>query len=505
MRLPQMAVAHPTNEDERPRGPAPSMTQTERRGTPRIQLSKPAYINFEPYNTGGVITDICGAGLRFHTVAPVQQGGLVRFSIFLGAAQQLEAVGELIWMDSARKIGGLRFTVLPPGAAEQIRNWAEASESSDASKSSAAQPMPPLRAPGNALNNEASLPDRLPFANPTVEAARISQDIPQDKNKASFPPDARPAPAQVPASGPGTRSAWVPPSMRAAATGAPDPATASVSVSPGALHPQPWTVPGAYQQPSAMPWITHFEPDPPARAPFFRGLLGGIVICLMLAPVGWFAFQHYVRQDSLVPSANPVQANQPLSPASSAPLADVSNSLNSGSSSQQPQAVPSQEVPLSANPNIPVPAEENTPHANSEAAAPPQSTQSQLAAPQIAPPEALSARGNSLAPASQSVAKAPATLSPQPADAGASQLMLARQYLDGNGHARDTTVASRLLWTAVEKGNATAEATLADLYLRGDGVAKNCDQARVLLAAASGKGNIEAMQKLQQLNQTGCR
>ncbi len=83
--------------------------------------------------------------------------------------------------------------------------------------------------------------------------------------------------------------------------------------------------------------------------------------------------------------------------------------------------------------------------------------------------------------------------------------MLARQYLDGNGHARDTTVASRLLWTAVEKGNATAEATLADLYLRGDGVAKNCDQARVLLAAASGKGNIEAMQKLQQLNQTGCR
>jgi TPR repeat protein len=83
--------------------------------------------------------------------------------------------------------------------------------------------------------------------------------------------------------------------------------------------------------------------------------------------------------------------------------------------------------------------------------------------------------------------------------------MLARQYLDGTIHARDTSVASKLLWTAVEKGNATAETTLADLYLRGDGVAKNCDQARVLLAAASGKGNIEAMQKLQQLNQTGCR
>jgi TPR repeat protein len=57
----------------------------------------------------------------------------------------------------------------------------------------------------------------------------------------------------------------------------------------------------------------------------------------------------------------------------------------------------------------------------------------------------------------------------------------------------------------VEKGNSTAETDLADLYLRGDGVAKNCDQARILLSAASDKGNAEAMQKLTELNRTGCR
>jgi len=57
----------------------------------------------------------------------------------------------------------------------------------------------------------------------------------------------------------------------------------------------------------------------------------------------------------------------------------------------------------------------------------------------------------------------------------------------------------------VEKGSSAAEMDLADLYLHGDGVARNCDQARVLLSAASSKGNVEAMQKLSELNRTGCR
>ncbi len=158
MRLPQMAVAHPTHEDEGPHSTGALMTQTERRATARIQLRKPAYINFEPYNNGGVITDISGAGLRFHTVAPVQQGGLVRLSILLGAAHQLEAVGELVWMDSARTVGGVRFTVLPVGAAEQIRDWAEAPEAGDSAKSSAPLPASPASASASAPGNGGPLP-----------------------------------------------------------------------------------------------------------------------------------------------------------------------------------------------------------------------------------------------------------------------------------------------------------------------------------------------------------
>ncbi|PYU22883.1 MAG: hypothetical protein DMG30_13540 [Acidobacteria bacterium] len=80
--------------------------------------------------------------------------------------------------------------------------------------------------------------------------------------------------------------------------------------------------------------------------------------------------------------------------------------------------------------------------------------------------------------------------------------MLARQYLNGHVQPRNPTVASQLLWSAVEKGSSAAEMDLADLYLHGDGVARNCDQARVLLSAASRKGNVEAM---HDLNRTGCR
>jgi len=110
---------------------------------------------------------------------------------------------------------------------------------------------------------------------------------------------------------------------------------------------------------------------------------------------------------------------------------------------------------------------------------------------------------NSVVQSSQPVASSAA----QPPDTpGESELILASQYLEGQGgRPRDPVTASRLLWTAVKKGNLTAETTLANLYLRAEGVPKSCDQARVLLSAASDKGSIEAKRKLSELNETGCR
>jgi len=64
---------------------------------------------------------------------------------------------------------------------------------------------------------------------------------------------------------------------------------------------------------------------------------------------------------------------------------------------------------------------------------------------------------------------------------------------------------AKQLWSAVGKGDASAEVALARLYITGDGVPRNCEQARVLLRAASRSGNTEAAQQLQQLKKSRCR
>jgi hypothetical protein len=289
---------------------------------------------------------------------------------------------------------------------------------------------------------------------------------------------------------------------------------------------QPWMPPAAYQQPIAMPWITHFDPDPPARgSSFVRGVLGGIIVCLLLGSAGWFAVRPYIWPNSSIPFSSLLGSHPAASsPAASSPVAS------------QP-VLPTSDLPNDVNTTNPVPPRQgqsaakparshklnpNTqPHPDTEsadtsgvkpkaAAAPEASASSQSSSPkapiaELAPAGTLSVERGSPAPAPQHIAKVPASQPPPAADTGESQLMLARQYLDGHAHPRNPTVASQLLWSAIEKGNSTAETTLAGLYLRGDGVTRNCDQAHVLLSAASRKGNPEAMQKLQELNRNGCR
>ncbi len=57
-------------EDKRP-GQTVLRNRTERRKNPRTPIRRLAYVNLEPYDTGGVITNISCDGLRFHTVKPV--------------------------------------------------------------------------------------------------------------------------------------------------------------------------------------------------------------------------------------------------------------------------------------------------------------------------------------------------------------------------------------------------------------------------------------------------
>jgi len=104
----------------------------------------------------------------------------------------------------------------------------------------------------------------------------------------------------------------------------------------------------------------------------------------------------------------------------------------------------------------------------------------------------------------QNRGSAPSNPSGTATDDGQQEYRQAEQNLRDRGSEAELAVAVRLLWVAVEKGNADAEVALAELYRQGKGVARNCDQARVLLSAAARKGSAEARKHLEELVREGC-
>jgi hypothetical protein len=301
-----------------------------------------------------------------------------------------------------------------------------------------------------------------------------------------------------------------------------------------------------------MPWITHFDSDPPERrSAFVRGLIAAVIVCLLLAPVVWFGLHRYVWHSSSLWPANSVASNPISTPPDAAatnpalPATDLPNPADANSAAVNPpdtkvdtksvgaaNPAPPEPSPSGPSPSgqaasaVPAPKPAANPGANSvtqsapaspaeakpvtkpEAAAsvPSEPAQPSSARSPIAASGPRDVAPDSLALASEREAKTPPPApAPEAENPGESELILAWQYLEGQGgKPRDPTAASQLLWSAVKKGNLTAETTLANLYLRGEGVPKNCDQARVLLSAASDKGDPEARRKLLELNKTGC-
>ena len=324
MRLPeQPAMASsgktelPMVEDQSP-GPSGLMSQMERRKNPRTSIRRLAYVNLEPYDNGGVIADISRDGLRFHMVNPVEQGGLIRLSILLGGADPIHLVGELIWMDATRKIGGVRFTILPDGAADQILKWAQESNGTDPSKPGVSTQNDAIQGPSTS-----NQPSSQPEAAGTIDHVSATPMGNQSGLPQASPTQGGP--------GPTARSAWVPPSARPSA-GATSQTRSPDLPNAGTAFPQPWVRPAGgqqQQQPSPMPWITHFDPDPPARSlSFVRGVVGGIILCGLLGSAAWFGLRQHVWQNSPISISSPLASN----PVGSNPLAVGSSRAPSRSS-----------------------------------------------------------------------------------------------------------------------------------------------------------------------------
>ncbi|MGB2898553.1 MAG: PilZ domain-containing protein [Candidatus Acidiferrum sp.] len=81
-----------------------------------------AFIQLER-DDGGAVLDISEAGLRFETFAPVYQEGQVHFWFSLNLRDRIEAWGEVVWTNAARRSGGLRFLRLSEEDRAQIRTW----------------------------------------------------------------------------------------------------------------------------------------------------------------------------------------------------------------------------------------------------------------------------------------------------------------------------------------------------------------------------------------------
>jgi hypothetical protein len=81
---------------------------------------------------GGRILDFSEAGLAFESFAPLGSAKTLQFWFSLNLRDRVEATGEVAWLDSTSKVGGLRFMNLTDRAIRHIRAQSTDSFRSDA-------------------------------------------------------------------------------------------------------------------------------------------------------------------------------------------------------------------------------------------------------------------------------------------------------------------------------------------------------------------------------------
>ena len=96
--------------------------ETERRHQPRQQPEKLTYVHFEPENEG-IVLNASEGGISFFAIAPLHQTGTLRFTIVPSIHERIIAVGQVVWTDELKKVGGLSFAELAPDVRERVRSW----------------------------------------------------------------------------------------------------------------------------------------------------------------------------------------------------------------------------------------------------------------------------------------------------------------------------------------------------------------------------------------------
>lgn len=71
----------------------------------------------------GSVPNLSEDGLCFESLTPIEEKDLLRLRLSVDLNSAIEATGQLVWIDSTKRTGGLRFLELSVPAREQIRAW----------------------------------------------------------------------------------------------------------------------------------------------------------------------------------------------------------------------------------------------------------------------------------------------------------------------------------------------------------------------------------------------
>lgn len=428
---------------------APAMTlNSERRKKRRNSPQSLLYVELE-YENGGMMRDLSEDGFALRAKMPLRVGRKTPFAFSLDEGARISGEGRIVWVKEGGGLAGIEFCGISRSAREQIRRWLERS-------------------------------DRPGGREPKVPA--IAEFEP---SKLETPREEIPAVEAVGIALPG-----------------------ETEMAPGSemqrelrdVSPERFRVGSLEPLPAPLPEIEFSGKA--AEHPAGRFRVGrAIGMILLLALIGGAVIYHRQVGHALVwlgeiiagpEEARVPQALAPEAPAQAAPVPVVAGPVSSpavpgssiGSAPQGDRVAPSETQPAPASKVIEAPSvvpakppvSEKTP---STPAPPPEAEQDRTLAPD-------SSHGTA-------------------SDTGQEAYQQAEQILRSQGSEAELPVGVRLLWSAVEKGNADAEVALAELYRDGKGVARNCDQARILLTAAARKGSAEAHKHLEELVRKGCR
>jgi PilZ domain len=97
--------------------------EPEKRRFVRKRTDQLLYAEFGPDN-GSILLNLSEEGCSFQSIAPVRVDRL-RFSFSVGDGKKLEGDGQMVWSDTSKKTGGLRFLNPSAKLQEQVREWLE--------------------------------------------------------------------------------------------------------------------------------------------------------------------------------------------------------------------------------------------------------------------------------------------------------------------------------------------------------------------------------------------